>query len=296
MLASMREGRRLAIVFAVVVGACRDGGTAAQPAASGGQAAAAAAAPISPVERVPKELRINGKAGAIQAFLWQPDGPGPFPAIVYNHGSEQEPIVGTRGKIGSYFAANGYVVLFPYRRGSGASQGAYWRDRAMLMPGDRQRAAVDALVEENDDVVSAIEWLREQPFVVHDAIAVAGCSFGGIQSMLTAERNVPGVRAIVDFAGGAMSWASSAAVRERLVEAAGAARLPIFFVQAENDFNTEPSKVLAETRRQHGLPYRMTVFPAYGTTNMDGHGKFCLNGTDVWGPAVLDFLRSPAQP
>lgn len=291
----MRKGHGIVIAFVAVVGACRDGGAVAPSSGSAGQTAASSA-PVSPVERTPSEIRIAGKAGELQAFLWQPDGPGPFPALVYNHGSEQTPIVGTRGKIGSYFAANGYVVLFPYRRGTGTSQGVYWRDRAVAAGGDPQRAAIAALVEENDDVVSAIEWLRAQPFVVHDNIAVAGCSFGGIHSMLTAERNVPGVRAIVDFAGGAMAWGSSAAVRERLTEAAGTAQLPIFFVQAENDFNTAPSQTLAETRQQNGLPYRMKIFPPYGTTNMDGHAKFCLNGTDVWGPAVLDFLHAPTKP
>jgi carboxymethylenebutenolidase len=250
---------------------------------------AAAAAPAL----APTELSIPGKAGALKAYLWRPAGAGPFPAVVYNHGSEQQPVVGTLGRVGPFLARHGFVVLFPNRRGAGGSEGVYWRDRVEQLPPDqRPRGAVNALVEENDDVLSAIEWLRAQPWVAGDDIAVAGCSFGGIQSLLTGERAVPGLRTVVDFAGGAMSWQGSPLLRERLVQAAKGARVPVFFVQAENDFDTTPSSVLSETMRAGNKPYRVQIFPPFGTTHMEGHGGFCMKGTDVWGEAVLDFLKN----
>ena len=49
---------------------------------------------------------------------------------------------------------------------------------------------------------------------------------------------------------------------------------------------------LPEAMRAKGKPYRVQIYPPFGKSNMEGHGGFCMLGTDVWGPAVLDFLRS----
>src|SRR5260370_40480552 len=76
----------------------------------------------------PTEVSIRGKKGRLQAWLWRPAGPGPFPVVVYNHGSEPDPIAGTHGTVGPFFSQHGYAVLFPYRRGTGKSEGRYWGD------------------------------------------------------------------------------------------------------------------------------------------------------------------------
>jgi hypothetical protein len=74
-------------------------------------------------------------------------------------------------------------------------------------------------------------------------------------------------------------------------EAALAARVPVFFVQAENDFNTEPSLVLGQLMLDAGKPHQVEIFPPHGTTRMEGHAHFCNFGMGEWGDLVLDFLR-----
>lgn len=242
----------------------------------------------------PSEVWLRGKAGKLQAWLWRPDGKGPFPAVVYNHGSEPDPIVGTESQIGMFFNRHGYAVLFPYRRGTGQSEGRYWRDGVDdKLPDDKQWPAVIAALErENEDVVSAIEWLRVQPWIVRDDITVAGCSFGGIEALFTAERPVPGLRAALDFAGASMSWDDSPLLRERLLRAVESARVPVFFLQAENDFNTAPSQVLAAAMRAKRLPHRVRIFDSFGDgSHRSGHAPFCNFGWDYWGDDVLDFLH-----
>lgn len=255
--------------------------------------AAASVAAADPPK--PTEVWLRGKAGKLQAWLWRPPGAGPFPAVVYNHGSEKDPLVGTYGDVGPFFVKNGFAVLFPYRRGSGKSDGRHWEDGIDALPEDRQEAKlIERLGEENDDIVTAIEWLRGQPWIKRDDITVGGCSFGGIHTLLTAERAVPGLRAALDFAGASMAWADSPQLRERLLAAVEHARVPIFFLQAENDFNTAPSKILAEAMRAKKLPHRMKIFGTFGDGSpMSGHAGFCMHGWDVWGADVLDFLRKP---
>lgn len=253
--------------------------------------ASAASAVADPPK--PTEVWLRGKAGKLQAWLWRPSGTGPFPALVYNHGSEQDPIVGTESQIGSFFVAHGYAVLFPYRRGTGKSEGRYWHDAvAKIAEDDNEPAVIKLLEQENDDVVTGIEWLRAQPWIARDDISVGGCSFGGIETLLTAERPVPGLRAALDFAGASMSWNSSPLLRERLLRAVEHARVPVFFLQAENDFNTAPSQILSAAMRAKKLPARVRIYDTFGDgSNRAGHAGFCLWGWDAWGDDVLDFLR-----
>ena len=257
---------------------------AGEPAPPANGAATTSAAPV--------ELFLPGKAGKLQAWLWRPSGPGPFPVVVYNHGSERDPIAGTRAAIGPFFVQHGFAVLFPTRRGAGKSAGTFWQDAVDKLPKDeKERETIAQLLLGNDDVVSAIEWTRAQPWAQRDQINVAGCSFGGIETLFTAERAIPGLHAAVDFAGASMAWASSPTLRERLVKAAESAKVPVFFAQAENDFNTAPSTILSDAMRSKKMFYGVHIYPPFGTTPMQGHAGFCLRGTDVWGADVLQFLR-----
>src|SRR5688572_21789982 len=66
-----------------------------------------------------KKLELKG-------YLYVPPaevGEGPFPVIVYNHGSGQK--VKDYCEFGSYFARLGYVVFMPQRRGHGDSTGVF---------------------------------------------------------------------------------------------------------------------------------------------------------------------------
>jgi dienelactone hydrolase len=153
---------------------------------------------------------------------------------------------------------------------------------------------VAILEQHTDDAVAALQYLRAQPFVDKSRMAVAGCSYGGIVTLLTAEREV-GIRSVVDMAGAAESWSSSPYLRDRLELAVSRARVPIFFMQSENDWNTEPSLRLSEVARDNNRPNQMRIFPRYGETHQDGHGKFCNHAMDVWGGEVLMYLANTMQ-
>ena len=75
-----------------------------------------------------------------------------------------------------------------------------------------------------------------------------------------------------------------------MVSAVKKATIPVLFIQAENDYDLGPSRTLAGELEQLGKPDTLLIFPPYGNTHAEGHGVFCSQGTDVWGPAVLSFL------
>ncbi len=225
----------------------------------------------------------------LHGFLYRPSGAGPFPTVVYNHGSEPWP--GDKRDEAAFYVPHGFVLFVPHRRGQGQSRdaGEYVGDHS----DDHARVVAD-LVEQTDDVMAAVTYVRSLPYVDGTRVAVAGCSFGGIVSLFAAERG-EGIEAVVDFAGGAMSWARAPELQERMKQAAREAKVPVFFIQAANDFDTTPSQVLSEEMRRAGKPMRVHVFPPNGSTPQEGH-HLCWGGDrPAWGDEVLEFLGAIAR-
>ena len=67
----------------------------------------------------------------IQAYLYKPDGDGPFPVVIYNHGSRdgRERASVPFQYVGKILTNAGYAVLVPERRGYGKSDGSQYRRR-----------------------------------------------------------------------------------------------------------------------------------------------------------------------
>jgi len=247
------------------------------------------AAPSSSSTSGPREVVFRSGGLDLHGYLWEPAGRGPFRTVLYNHGSEKEP--GSKPVLGAFFVAQGYAFFVPHRRGQGLSPGPYISDLvAQASPSQQNQVVVNELVSQADDVSSALEYLLQLPEIDHERVAVAGCSYGGIETLLAAERPQP-LRTAVDFAGAAESWKGNPLLQSRLIAAADAAHIPVFFIQAVNDYDTTPSLVLSAEMAKVGKNNQIKIYPAYGLTAQDGHGGFCTNATDVWGQDVLAFLR-----
>jgi carboxymethylenebutenolidase len=239
----------------------------------------------------PKPQEVTFPSGKLQlhGFLWKPDGPGPFPVVLWNHGSEKLP--GWRPELGAFYTAHNYVFFIPHRRGQGRSPGDYIQDLlAQTPPDQRNRRMVELQEAEVDDVVAALTYLKSLPFVDRERIAISGCSYGGIQTLLAGERDL-GVKALVPFAPGAMSWERDPVLQDRLKQAVDRARAPVFLLQAENDFNLAPSRELSKEAKKKQMDFQAKVYPRFGSSHEDGHGRFCATATDVWGNDVLSFLE-----
>jgi dienelactone hydrolase len=237
-------------------------------------------------------------SGAIELHgaLYRPEGKGPFPAVVYNHGSAG----GMLSKdafdaLGPVFTKRGWVFFGPYRRGQGlsASAGPYIGDEiAAAVKKGGEAAGAETMIrllttDHLNDQLAALEWLRKQSFVAPKRIAVAGTSFGGIEVVLGAER--ADYCAAIDSAGGAQSWAEAPQLQALMTNAARNARAPIFFFQAQNDFDLSPSRVLSAAMKEAGKKYELKIFPAFGDSQMDGH-TFGYFGGAIWGEDVFWFL------
>jgi carboxymethylenebutenolidase len=232
----------------------------------------------------------------LHGVVYRPAGKGPFRAVVYNHGSAGGMIVKTGfDALGPVFASHGWVFFGPYRRGQGlsASAGPYIGDQ--IEAADKKggiSAAAETMVrllrtDHLNDQLAALAWLRKQSYVQPDRIAVAGTSFGGIETVLGAERGT--YCAAIDSAGGAQSWANAPALQALMTDSVRNAKVPIFFFQAENDFDLSPSKILSAAMKDANKPYELKIYPPYGSTPQDGH-SFGYFGSAVWAGDVFRFL------
>ena len=158
----------------------------------------------------PEEVVFSSGGPELHGFLWKPEGTGPFPAIVWNHGSEKLP--GSQPALAKFYTAHSYVFFVPHRRGQGRSPGNYIQDLVVQAPpGERARRMVELQQAAVVDVIAGLNYLKSRPFVDPARMVISGCSYGGIQTLLTGEHDL-GVKALVPFAPGAMSWEQNVAL------------------------------------------------------------------------------------
>ena len=230
-------------------------------------------------------------------LVYKPTGPGPFRALLYNHGSAPGFLNNQAfAALGPLFVLHGWVFFAPYRRGQGLSQaaGPYVGDEidAAYKKGGIAVATTTMLrllqTSQLDDQLAALGWLKQQPYVKRENIAAAGNSFGGIEAVLGAQH--ADYCAAVDASGGAESWSNAPALQQVMMDAVQHSRSPIFFFQAQNDYNLAPSRVLAKAMRDAGKISAMKIYPPYGSSAGEGH-SFAYRGGSVWGDDVFHFLN-----
>ena len=256
----------------------------------------AAAAPLA-VQFPSGTLRLHG-------LLWKPDGPGPFPAVLFSHGSGGAnanetagmPITEAAARLAPLFTARGYAFFHPFRRGQGPSSDAapFLQERLAREEQAHGKAARQQLqdtllqTEHLDDVLAALSFLRTTEGIDPSGLVLVGNSFGGQLTLLAAARD-PTIRAAVTFAAAAGSWSRSEEVRRLLSDAVRRAACPIMLVQWRNDISIEPSLALREVRGSDGRTPVVVLYPPVGSTPGDGHNGLYL-ATARWEPDVFRFL------
>jgi carboxymethylenebutenolidase len=257
-----------------------------------------------PVSSGPETVIIpNGKLH-LRAFLWKPSGPGPFPAVLFCHGSGGTDAAHTAGlpiteaaeRLAPMFLKHGYAFLYLYRRGQGlsADQGPFMQDilqHEEATKGKEARQHLQFLLSTTDhldDVMAGLSSLKAVPAVDAKRIAIVGHSFGGQLALLAVEQDNT-IRAAVTFAAAANSWERSPELRNRLLVAADKATAPIMLIQAVNDYSTAPSYALADELERLHKPHLLKIYPPIGQTSEDAH-NFIYLAIPRWEHDVFGFL------
>ena len=254
----------------------------------------------------PARIAVKNGNVTLEAWIWRPQGSGPFPAVLVNHGggrSREElgrlgPYEQMAERIGPAFARHGYLLLYLFRRGVGPSSGAgtnavdLMNEAAAAHGQDARNARQLTLLQgrELSDALAALAFLRRLPDVDPHRIALVGHSFGGSLTVLMTARE-PALRCAVAFSTAGYSWDRSADLRALLLKAVHRISVPMFFIHAANDYSTNPGKALDVELARLGKPHRLEIYPPVGLTADDGH-DFPHNSVSTWEPDVFAFLDS----
>jgi len=239
------------------------------------------------------EISYQSGGLRIQGYFYQPVGSGPFPTLIYNHGSrarfERRSIPWVQ-LAGLYISA-GYAVLVPERRGYSRSDGPAWSEAVGRHVGSVLIARLQA---EADDVLAAVEYLRSVPSADISRLGIAGWSLGGIVTLFAASRS-RSFRAAVDQAGGVLMWRFSPALQAALTQVARAVTCPVLLMDAQNDAAPEAIPTLSQVMDAAGLPHRLIMYPPFTPTVREaaiapGHLLLSAEGLPIWGRDAIGFF------
>lgn len=276
---------------ATVAGSCA--------AAAAWDGATCAAFALRTVERIPTALVENGQPISLEVVFYRPPGPGPYPTVIFHHGSTgngddpaQFRITYTSETVARYFAERGWMVVFPQRRGRGQSDGIYDEgftpDRARYSC--RQGPALAGLERALQDVDVAVDLLRTRPEVEQARLLAAGVSRGGILAAAHAARR-PGVyRGVVNFVGGWLGegCADAVAVNRQTFAAAGAFAGPTLWLYGAGDpfYSIAHSRANLDAYVAAGGSAQFHVYAR--APGLSGH--LIINDPALWTPDLDAFV------
>lgn len=243
---------------------------------------------------------VTFKSGdlTLAGYIYTPPGGGPFPAVLWNHGSEPNPGGGPQfDSVAAVFVPAGFAVFAPMRRGHSDSQGEYIRESIQKESSRHGEAAGIRLgaqlleTSQVDDQLAGLAFLKRQPSIDTTRIAVAGCSFGGIQTLFGAARNV-GYRVAVSISPAALSWNNSVDLQNRLKATVARIDVPVFLVQPSKDASLEPARVLGPILEGRNKANRVKIFPADTPDALQQHCFGGAPGMHIWGPEAVSFIRA----
>jgi dienelactone hydrolase len=243
-------------------------------------------------------LTIPNKAGLftieLETTLYRPDGNGPFPVVVINHGkapgdtrfqSRFRPAVAAR-----FFMQRGYAVVVPMRQGFSKSGGSYIGGNCNIESNGRVQA---------DDVKAVLDYVAAQPWADRERMLVVGQSHGGWTTLAFGARNYPGVKGIANFAGGLRQENCPAwqiALAGAAANYAKETRLPSLWFYGDNDsyFDETTYRRMHEQYATAGGNAKLIAFGKFGS---DSHSLFGARaGAPIWQPEMTRFLVSIGLP
>ena len=250
-------------------------------------------------ERVPTEMFERGEQIMLEMVTFKPAGPGPFPTLVFNHGSTgigNDPALFTSTvtspAMAKYFNDRGWMVVFPQRRGRGKSGGLYDEgfepDRSQYS--DDPKYALPGFEHALLDVACVVEHLLTRPDVDRERLLIGGHSRGGFLALAFAGARPKLFLGVLNFVGG---WVDEQGPASEMINPVIARRGATFpgptaWLYAEND----PFYSVAHSRKN------FHAFEATGgqgqfhvletLSGQDGHHIVSLAG--LWAPVVDGFL------
>lgn len=163
-------------------------------------------------DMLPVQLYDDGAQIQLETVLFKPQGDGPFPLAVINHGSTGSgrdanvfKNTWTNAWLADVLNEHGYMVAFPQRRGRGNSKGLYDegfhenREEGYSCDSALSIAGADRAL---DDLQAAVTALQARDDITADRVLLGGQSRGGALSIAFAGMHNKAIKGVINFVGG----------------------------------------------------------------------------------------------
>ncbi len=250
---------------------------------------------IHRIEVTVKDLYNRTETRKIPLTVFKPDGEGPFPLVILNHGRAGSP--DKRGQPlrfrfehqARYLVGKGFAVIVPTRIGYGEAFGDFDPETN----GSCAMSQIEPLsMAASEQVLAAHAFAKSLKFVDTSRWWVMGQSVGGLTAVATVWRNPPGLQGGINFAGGTggdpvARPGQSCGVNqiERLWKnKAKEAQVDMLWLYWENDLFWGPQapRDWHQAWTEGGGRAQFHQLPAFGK---DGHSGF-TSDMDRWVPLV----------
>ena len=250
-----------------------------------------------------KDMYGRDISGKVVVTQFKPDGRGPFPILVLNHGRSgtnraDPPRVRYPSQV-KYFLKRGFTVFVPTRIG-------YGELGVELDPedsGDCDRKNYLPMAEAaSAQILAVLDYAKQQSKVDPKRIVIVGQSVGGYGTVATAAKNPEGLLAAINFAGGSGGNPLTRPGNpcegyklEKIYANFGAtSKAPMLWIYTENDkyFSPKFSQAWHQAFVKGGGHAEFNLLPPFGR---DGHTLFSSGG-QIWEPIVSKFLDANGFP
>jgi len=151
-----------------------------------------------------KDMYGRQETRAIPLTIFRPQGDGPYPLVVFNHGRATEDKRALQGRAryenaARYLVHKGFVVIAPTRVGYGETYSDFDPETSGPCNAKRYGPMSDAAAEQ---VLATVRYAATLPYVDATRWLVAGQSVGGLTAVATVARQPSGLLGGINFAGG----------------------------------------------------------------------------------------------
>jgi dienelactone hydrolase len=251
--------------------------------------------------RAPTSFVEQGRPVSLEVILFQPLGAGPFPVVMFHHGSTGDgsdpslfTLTYTNEAVARFFTERGWLVVFAQRRGRGRSDGLYDEgfDASRSAYTCDQVPSLAGLDRALQDADAAVAYVTGRADTDATRVLSAGTSRGGVLALAHAGLRPGQFRGALNFVGGWLGeGCGSAATVNRLAFLRGAAfNRATLWLYGENDsFYTLPHS-RGNFNAFTGAGGRGTFLTYLRAPTLNGH--FIANDPALWGADVDAFLQA----
>lgn len=249
-------------------------------------------------------VSVDGEQVRLAVITYKPTGAGPFPTLIFHHGSTGRGTDPSRfsrtfdpGVLAYWFVSRGWAVVLPSRRGRGGSEGLYDEGFSRIRTSgyscgpDLTLRGADRALRDIDAITDPVLAL---PFVDRTRFVVGGNSRGGILSVAWAGKHPDEPRGVINFVGGWLGEGcpTSSAVNQQLFKQGAAFPRPTLWLYGDNDpyYSLSHSQANFEAFREVG---GKGTFHEIGS-GMNGHQIHIAD--DAWSAIVAAYLRELGLP